>query len=516
MIAALRRRAASRGSALSAMLLTAALLAAGALAALGGLAAPAHAAPAPILSIDPDAVTAIEIHKFEQPDQLGAPATGLPQDTTGLTPVPGATFTAKRVPGIDLTTQSGQAAAAALTPAAAAPLVAAEPGAATGTTDGAGNATLAPLGVGLYFVDETVTPAGYVDAAPFLVALPLTNPVQLDRLLTTVHVYPKNAHVTISLDVVDRDAVTTGDEVAWISRSDIPHTAGLSGYRVVQRIDPRLELIDSGAHVQVRIEAPGTPAPPELVGGTHYTLTVDPATQQITVDFLAPGLALLEQAVHDNPSAQVRVDYRTTVLDEGELFNEALLYPSRASIDGDPGSPPPVSATNVTKWGPIAVRVHERGNPSNLIEGARFKVYLSAEDAMNGTNPIVIDGVDEWATDDNGMLRISGLRFSGFVDGLDRDTSDPLFRFYYVMPTSFPPGWIGVKEPLATTVFSTTEVNLLNVELWRETSGEGGGLPVTGAQMSGAILLGVALLGGGILLLVRRRRSRNHDEAPAS
>lgn len=512
MIASLRRRAKT----FSAML-TAALLAAGILVLLGGPGAPAHAAPAPIHTIDPATITAIEIHKFEQPDQLGQPANGLPQDTTGLTPVPGATFTAKRVPGIDLTTQSGQQAAAALTSAEAGLLVAAEPIAASGTTDGAGNATLAPLGVGLYYVEETVTPAGFVDSAPFVVALPLTNPVLLDRLLTTVHVYPKNARVTIVLDVVDRDAVAKGDEVAWISRSDIPHQAGLNGYRVVQKIDPRLRLVDTGPHIQVRLEVPGSPTPPVLARGTHYTLTVDPATQQVTVDFLPDGLALLEQTVRDHPAAQVRIDYRTIVLDEGELVNEALLYPSRGSIDGDPGSPPPLGDTNVTKWGPIAVLVHERGNPSNLIEGARFKIYLSAEDAARGVNPIVIDGVDEWPTDVTGMLRIPGLRFSGFVDGLDRDRSDPLFRYYYVMPTYFPPGWIGVKEPLATTVFSTTEVNLLNVVLWREDSGGGdSGLPVTGAQTGGAALFGVVLLGSGLLLLMRRRRNRRENGAPAS
>jgi LPXTG-motif cell wall-anchored protein len=464
---------------------------------------PAQAAPAAALPIDPAAVTAIEIHKFEQPEQLGQPANGLEQDTEGLTPVGGATFTAKLIPGIDLATNEGQAEAAQLTAADAADLVASEPVARSATTDEHGNATLAPLGVGLYYVQETVTPSGFTGAAPFLVALPLTNPTALDSWLTTVHVYPKNARVAIALDVIDRDAVKLGDVVEWLSRSDIPALADIDGYRVVQRIDPGLRLIDDGAHVAVGFDVPGAPA---LVLGTHYTRTADPVTGRIVIDFLPAGLDLLEQVIRDHPGAQVTVGYRTAVLAEGELVNEALLYPSRASIDGGPGAPAPVSDTNATKWGPIAVRVHERGNPSHLIQGARFKVYLTPEDAARGTNPVVIDGVDEWASDTEGMLHIPGLRFSNFADGLDRDRDDPLFRYYYVMPTYFPSGWTGVKEPLRTTVTSTTEVNVLTVVLWRER-----GLPITGAQSAGAALLGALLIGGGLLFLARRRRNRDEE-----
>ena len=64
------------------------------------------AAPAPIGPMT------IEIHKFEQPAQLGQPSDGLEiTDPTLLPvtpPVAGATFAATRVPGIDLTTPGGQ------------------------------------------------------------------------------------------------------------------------------------------------------------------------------------------------------------------------------------------------------------------------------------------------------------------------------------------------------------------------------------------------------------------------
>ncbi|MCA0346635.1 MAG: SpaH/EbpB family LPXTG-anchored major pilin [Actinobacteria bacterium] len=442
----------------------------------------------------------IEIHKFEQPDALGQTANGLPQDTTGLTPVRDADFTAIRVPGIDLTTNAGQAAAAALDLDAAAALVAGEPIAASDTTDANGNATLGPLAQpGLYYVQETVTPVGYVGAAPFLVALPLTDPVALNSWLSVVHVYPKNAPVGITLDVIDQAAVKLGDIVHWLSKSDIPTTPQIDGYRVVQRVDPKLRIVDGDDHITVGFDVSGAPL---LVLGTHYTRTVDRVTGQITIDVLQAGLDELENVIKLHPGAKVTVGYQTNVLDEGALINEALLYASRATIDGDPGAPPPVSDTNVTKWGPIAVRVHERGNPSNLIQGATVKLYLSEQDARDGTNPIEVSGVSEWTTDVNGMLHIPGLRFSTFANGLDRDRSDPLFRYYWVMPTYYPTGWTGEKYPLPTTVFSTTDFDLLQFVVWRER----GGLPDTGAQIGGAAILGTLLIVGGLVFLRRRRK----------
>ncbi|MFC6235234.1 SpaH/EbpB family LPXTG-anchored major pilin, partial [Leucobacter soli] len=415
---------------------------------------------------------------------------------------------------------------AALTAAAVAPLVAGRPIAATDETDGAGDATLAPLGVGLYYVQETVTPSGYVGAAPFLVALPLTNPETLNDRLTVVHVYPKNAHVSISLDVRDADAVAVGDTVSWTSRSSIPNLPVLDGYRIVQEIDPKLELVgaaggapgDAAGEVVVALDCAGCPP---LQTGVHYTRSYDPVTREITVDFTAAGLRVLEDAVSAHPDASVTVGYGTRVLGDGELRNRALLYADRASIDGDPGSAGPVSDTAVTKWGPLAILVHERGKPNVLIPGAKFRLFLSAEDAKAGRNPIVVDGTSEWTTDENGEIRVDGLRFSDFVDGLERDESDPLYRSYYVILTEIPEGYRGTKTPIALSVTSTVEPQIAVVELWRPQVGgddddddgdQDGGLSTTGVRIAGIGLLGAILAIGGAMILARRRE-RDEDRA---
>ncbi len=448
----------------------------------------------------------IEIHKFEQPDERGVPSNGLVQDTTGLRPVKGATFTAKRVPGIDLTTIAGQQAASVLAANDAADLVSNVPAAASATTDASGNATLTPLDAGLYYVEEVMTPAGYVEAVPFLVALPLTDPVSRDQWLTTVHIYPKNAVASISLDVVDQDAIVLGDIVHWTSTSTIPNVPSLDGYRVEQVIDTKLEYTGTPV-VSIAGGAPLTP-------GVDYTVTFDPDTNTVAIEFTDAGLRKLEDALERDPNSTVTIEYDTIVLREGELINEAILYPSRSSIDDGRG----VSDTAITKWGPLSVVVHEYGNPSNLIANACFMVYASEADARAQRNPISVDGVNQWVTDDQGRFIVPGLRFSNFANGLDRDPSDPLYRLYWAVPVCIPPGWTWVDDrPLAGAVNDVLQFQTLIFEVERKPVPPSiPDMPVTGSQVAGLGFLGISFILAGIIALASRRRQARDTGVSAS
>lgn len=428
-------------------------------------------------SIDPDMIFSIEIHKYEQPVTLGVVADGLPMDTSDLTPVPGATYTAKRVPGIDPTTNSGQREAARLSASEAAERTAGTAATASAVTDVNGNATLADLGVGLYYVQETTIPAGYAGATPFVVALPMTHPQQRDAWLSTVHVYPKSAKVGIDLEVIDQDAVKVGDTVRWVSRSSIPFQSSISGYRVDQIINPNLRLIGAPGHevddVTVTVEGAevGTRtqirfasytntvnSAPGLIAGLDYEISYSAADRTITLLFLAPGLRKLESAIANDPGAQVLMEYETTVEAEGIHNNDAVLYPSRYAIDNGVG----VREGATTKWGPLSVIVSENSNPINPISGAKFELYATPQDAFARRNSVTINGVSQWGTNEQGRLVVNGLRFSEFVNGLDREASDPLFRDYWVVPVSLPEGWAWVdQQPMNATVNSELEYQTL-------------------------------------------------------
>lgn len=446
--------------------------------------APAHA--------EPDQYT-IEIHKFEQPEVLGSSATGLPLDTTGLTPVPDATFTAVRVPGVDTRRNDRRQQVASMSIAEASALTAGEPLAAEVTTDHLGNARMSGLQAGLYLVRETFAPAGYVASTPFIVSLPLTDPVNRDRWLDTVHVYPKNAYASITLDVIDQDAVVLGDAVTWTSRSTIPNLPHLDGYRVDQVIDPRLEYT---GHITVGFDCDCG----ALVLELDYTVSFDGATNIVTVQLTESGLRKLERAVAQNPHTNVVIDYETTVLAEGILVNESILYPSHDAIDHRRG----VHDTAVTKWGPLSVIVDERGNPLNLIADACFNVYASESDALARTNPITVDGVSEWVTGSDGRFIVPGLRFSDFANGLDRAEDDPLYRSYWAVPVCVPEGWEWFDDrPLSGIVNDTVEYQTLIFQVVRRSPG----LPVTGGQLAGLGILGAVLIGGGLLAVLTRRRN---------
>lgn len=463
-------------------------------------------------SIDPDATTAIEVHKLDQPEQLGEPASGVEQDVSGLTPVAGATFTATRVPGLDLTTDAGRAEASTLTAADAIARIGDAAPDVTRTTDASGLASLAPLGVGLYLVDETVTPDGYASSDPFLVALPLTNPAG-DGWLETVHVYPKNAGASADLAVDDTDAVTLGDTVRWTSRTTVPRAEPLRVYRVLNRVADGLEP-PTADQVAVTL-GDGT-----ALGADDVTIAVDGTL--ITVAFTDAGRTRLADLRATNPDLEVHVAYPTVVTAEGDHTNRVRLVITDDGVaDADQTSR--LTDTATTKWGPLEIIVTEQGHPDHRIPGTRLRLYLSAEDALAGRDPVTIEGVSEWTTDTDGRVLLHGLRFSGFVDGLDRDTDDPLYRQYWVMPVSFPAGWTGDLTPQAAIVNSVTDAQIVTLQVRQADEGAAGllgpggalgpgTLARTGLQASGAVLLAAVLV---LLGLAARRRGRATAEVTA-
>ncbi|MGR6900743.1 SpaH/EbpB family LPXTG-anchored major pilin [Glutamicibacter sp. BSL13] len=475
---------------------------------IGTILAPAPAAQAAL----PSGPFTIQVHKYEQPEQFGDSAPGVQLDPGALPstdPVAGATFTAKRVPDIDLATDRGQRNAEGLTPKEAAQRVAFEPVAQTATTDGSGNATLGDLPMGLYLVEESVVPPGYIGAAPFLVALPLTNPDTNSGWLSTVHVYPKNAAVGVALSPLDEAAVTFGDVVRWQVTSDIPRVEELGSYSVRNLLAEGTHLHGSFEEIGVRMA--GTKADALQAGIDYRIAEATDAGRRwgFDVEFTRAGLRKLEHHAGD----RLIIFYDTRVEGNGEFTNEAILRSA--------GLPDRVSDTAGTKWGPLEILVRERGNEKNLIPGAKFELYLTPEDALSGSNPVEVNEATEWTTDAQGRIAINGLRFSGFVNGLERDAIDPLFREYYVKLTQVPNGWLGTSNPIALVVLSATNAEVAIVELWQDGNGDNEGgdnensdqdeLPNTGSQIGGALLLGALLLAGGIAL-VRRRQGINSEQ----
>ncbi|MFF2299917.1 SpaH/EbpB family LPXTG-anchored major pilin [Arthrobacter sp. NPDC058127] len=442
----------------------------------------------------------LTIHKYEKP----ATATSLPNDGTaltaaqlqGLTPMAGVTFTVQKVNNIDLTTNAGWAAAAALAPAQAA-AQAASPGSIT-TTDGTGTATLRNLPLGLYLVTETGYPAGVAPTAPFLVTLPMKDPTGGNGWLYDVNVYPKNAVTGATKTVNDASVAKLGDNVQWTITSDIPNVSPIDGYRIVDKLDSKLSYTNSTVALSNNAA---------LALNTDYTIVFDAATNTLTVDFTASGRAILAA----NPTAKVLATVNSTVNTVGEITNTALFYPSAASFNiapGQPGGPVVMPPVSTTKWGNIVL--HKKDSQSSAaLAGAVFSVYPSQADALAGTNAISVGGASSWTTDATGNLVISGLRYSGWANGAAVGTGQPGYQSYWLVETKAPAGYALLAEPVETAVTgndpSTVTVTVENVMA----NAAGFRLPLTGGVGTWALTAGgILVLAGAGLFTVTGRRKR--------
>ncbi|CAN7170299.1 SpaH/EbpB family LPXTG-anchored major pilin [Microbacterium sp. LjRoot45] len=474
--------------------------------AMIGLTAPAHAAPL----VDPDQTGSITVHKFEKP----AAATGLPNngtvvDTSGLTPLAGVTFEIRPVNPIDLSTNAGWADAADL----AAEFDASD---AEGSVTGAGytlgaatsevtatdgTAVFGDLPVGLYLVQETAYPSGVTPAAPFLITVPLTDPTGSDTWIYDVHVYPKNSLTEAAKTVDDLDAIQLGDEVVWTITAGIPNESVIDGYKIVDPLDASLDYVDT----LVTLSNGAT-----ITEGTHYTVTHD-ASNAVTVEFTAAGRAVLAA----NNTADVVVDVVTTVNTVGEIQNQALVYPNAASFDIDPGEPGGPAETNVpeTRWGGITL---EKTDGTSALTGASFQVFTSAADAAAQTNPVSLGGQTTFTvTAADGTLTLSGLRYSDFAGDATVAPGDPGYLSYYLVETVAPSGFELLAEPIPFTVTAATSAIGVDLEVVNVAHNAGFELPQTGGTGTGLLyVFGFALIAGGVLLLVLRRRTHASRTRP--
>lgn len=474
-------------------LLTGLVAAATAVMLAFSVAAPAHAADP--VTIDPAAKGSLIIHKFEQPDDIGDPSTGLEQVTTGLTPLAGIKFTAQQVGGIDLTENAGWEAAGNLTVAQAAAAVTG-PLYESDATDATGLATIGGLPVGLYYVTETTFGPDVTPAVPFVVSIPMTNPVDLSTWNYNVHVYPKNATTTAEKSVEDADAVKIGDTIEWTVLADIPKSQAITRYEIQDVVDPKLEL--TGAVVSLT-GAPGV----TLVAADYNVSAVNPAT----ITFTQTGRTKLEQAWQTDPNSRVQIVVSTIVKEIGEISNTATVFVNDSNVGFD-------TNTVITKWGNLVLEKVNAKNANTKLENAEFQVYLTKADAEAKTNPISIGGSTTFKSNSDGIVLIEGLRYSNWENGVAVAEGDANYRWYWIAETTAPEGYEMLAQPIRVDVTSDSKTIVTDV-VKNVPKNAGFTLPLTGASGATVIIMiaGVLLLVVGITAVVVSRRKQSQAKA---
>lgn len=479
----------------------------------------------------------ITVHKFVQPAVNGADNNGLELPTgatDGWTPLAGAEFTAKLVPGIDLTTNAGWLAAQQLSVSDAATAAAGSPGIASGLTGADGLATIAPLPIGLYLVEETTTPAGHIGAAPFLVTIPMTHPTDLDKWISDVHVYPKNATIG-SKTVEDKDAIQLGDSVVWTIKGAVQAPASgqkITGYAIADKLDAKLTYQATPGAVAT-ITQPDAVAG-QLIAGTDYKVTVFASSNTVAAILTATGLEKLTAAKLSNPTTEVQLVVPTVVNAVGEIENTGLIFPNGEGVDqgfgGDPGNPTdPTDPTDkceencyttpgaITKWGDITFTKVNDATPAVGLAGAEFQIY-AVDPSTTGATPLELS-IDDLGTKSNtfvstadGTVVIPGLRYSNWANGVLIDDNHDDFQPYWIVETKAPEGFELLAQPIKVKLNEKVVVldgaaagdftNLVNVK-----KNAGFELPLTGGAGTWMLTAGGLLLivGGGVLAIRRKK-----------
>lgn len=509
----------------------------------------------------------ITIHDYQ--NQNSVSVTGNPLgsvDTSGLTPIQGASFTAYQITSLHLdtsqatTASSGDWAAASslagsvqanacTSGAKSTPSIASQTLSGTGTTpvstDSSGQATIPSLAVGAYLVCEnppssTVTSAstsGVVEnAQPFIVTVPFpdvtnsTTPSGVtpsNKWVYAVNVYPKNGVATISQTVVSQSLPTSAvlglgsaNTASFAVTTTIPaisptntSTVSFDHYAVLDPLDPR---INSQQQVQsVTINGSTVPA-------ADYTSS-SAGTGNAYISFTPVGLNYLK----GQPGASLVTTFTGTVglLGSGAITNNAYL-----DMSTDPSSTPPstqysptfsplstdeIEAPSVTQnWGELKLQSVDQASSSTGLPGAQLELLpatnpaapsCTGATAASGATaiPVGSTGQTVFTSDTNGNVDIPGLYVSD-------TTSSPAQtqRCYVVRETSAPVGYMLPSSDTGVAVTTGSASTTFPIPNSKEAIP---GLPLTGAQ--GTLLLslvggGLMLVGGGVTVAERRHHRR--------
>ena len=275
--------------------------------------------------IDSNRQGTLVIHKSS-----GDPLTqfGDPQNPTASldrSPIPGIRFEARKVMGIDLTTNEGWLAAENVKAADFYAGGGRESDLSTtvvrGETGPDGSARLANLPLGLYYVTEAPSPAQDKHlsvVSPFLVTVPTTDLQTRGRWMYEVEVHAKDQKLTTTADV-DKRCTDVGGTVTYTvtGNSPAPQSDGkIHRYTIANPVPDGVTVKDSSHTVTISNRATGGKTV-ELDKRKDYTFTVD-AQRVATMELTPAGLTKLAASRKNNPDTVVSVSFAATVKDKPE------------------------------------------------------------------------------------------------------------------------------------------------------------------------------------------------------
>jgi len=528
---------------------------------------------------DPTRTGSLTVSKHYLPDAEKLKTNGMPQeiDPAKNPPIPNVEFTISRVTAFDpgdgsppwefslLSNESWLAAAKITAPQALSDAITTVPvPGGVQRTDSSGHVRFDDLPIGLYLVEETDLPINFdhdgdpatpaqsvLPAMPFLVTIPMTNPVAVDGAargttwLYDVYAYPKSS-VAMLDKKTNFDELTVGtkvgDPVSFTLAGEIPHRGFdifgkqqvFKHYEITDVFDDRLEVVPESVHVVI------AELPLIQLQSTDYEASIGP--DELRVVFTPSGLKKLDSAragIH-----RVEVSFFASAVTMGEIPN------------GGPSDDPGTSATLTIRTGQNSgagdLRVpdnrevsvhspevevqfggeslwkHGTDDPSVGLPGAQFRIFASKAAAeAYAADPVTYrDYPLSFYTSKSNPQRVTTIDYSREVQTVTTDLlghamiAGLRYGQYWVLETQAPNvanvQYQLLAEPFEITIDSQLD-GVLDGDFPDDTvvanapQNAGFQLPLTGDD--GALLplvLGILILGICLALVLeahRRRRS---------
>lgn len=485
---------------------------------------------------DPDRTGSITIHKYamDSMPNPGTPATGLEdknQVPEGAEPLEGVSFKIEKVADNTLPEQIvGNNTEAVVRDNSFTAQTITTANGENGTVKG--EASINNLPQGIYLVTELENAGVLEKGNPFLVSIPMAHPTNQNSWLYDVHVYPKN--VVAGAPSIDKDVTSEGNKhdsanigniVTWIIKPSIPaDIADAVKYDIIDTLDSKLNY---KGNLQVYYLNGNEKV---TIDRRYYNIVSEPSVKdnadaskgggEIKISFTEEGRKYLATLEGVN---SIRISFETVINTSAVLGqaipNNAILDYTNSFGTNTEYDVPENNRPEVHTGGVLLEKVDASDNNVKL-NGAKFKIYPTLEDAKNGTNAIVnpADKTQEWevTTGEDGRAIFAGLSYGNTGNGANEGSTK-----YWIVETVAPTYDVVVgkdehgnnitekkqynllKAPLEVTVHATShlEENKVTVENRKFT------LPVTGGVGTVIFTLGgLAIMGAAAFLYMRTTR----------
>lgn len=457
----------------------------------------------------------ITIHKYTKGDTAGSPASGIEdpsQVPDGAKALPNISFKITKLHDIEGKSVKSLRSAADVDEK----MMSATESYTIKTADGTDGTTIGvakqdSLSLGTYYVEELDNAAVTEKCAPFIVVLPMSNPDN-QTLNYNVHVYPKNTtegspeiHKSVTSTGNMHDTAHIGKDVTWIVEPTIPKgIASGKQYTVTDKINDNLKYT---GNLDISFKVNNETV--KLAKDTDYKVTEPTADKggTLTINFTDKGMKELSKGT---AGERIQITFTTVIVSGAPLGtdipNQAkLIYTNAVDQSFTPESERPDIHT-----GGVALLKVDSSNTKKLLQGAKFKIYSSLEDAKAKKNAVVkADGKDyEVTTNDKGYAEFVGLAYGEKGQNAATGSSK-----YYIVETQAPSYddngttryYNLLKDPMEVTVNATShlETNKVTIENSRFT------LPITGGRgtviftMIGAVLM----IGGAFMAFSNKKKT---------